>query len=113
MPTVLISGQVVNVSDEEKKIYELLLRDFGRDAFNGLIKTNEDKDISAIDLTQNTKVSFSIMYFLITLSVNQRLNKIDEAVASIRSLEDRVSAIEFGVNRPKFASTHKREPRFK
>lgn len=98
MTTVLISGQVVNVSEEEKKIYELLVREFGRDAFNGLIKTDEDDNIKVIDLTQNTKVSFSIMYFLITLSVNQRLSKIDAAVESIRSLEDRVRALELGIS---------------
>ena len=110
MTTVLIGGQVVNVSEEEKGIYDLLVREFGRDAFKGLIKTNADNDIAAIDLTNNTKVSFSVMYFLMTLSVNQRLNKIDEAVASIRSLEDRVRALEINSKKTHGGS---RSPKYK
>ena len=52
MSQIVIDRQLINVSEEEEKLYNKLLLEFGKGAFEKIVKTDENNDISLIDISK-------------------------------------------------------------
>lgn len=94
MKKILINGNIVEVSDEEKKAYDRLVKDFGGKAFENTISV-ENGEIVFINPYGNetSRVSYAIMWFLITTSIQQRLRKMDSFEEFLNNINDRIDEL--------------------
>jgi len=100
---ISIDGKAINATEYHKDIYEGLLKDFGRQAFEGTIIADENGNIAVINPT--VKTSWGPMLFLIELYIHQRISKMPEVLAElaeakefIKQLNERIDEMEEKIN---------------
>jgi hypothetical protein len=93
---VAISGKLVDMTEDEKKIYDQLKRDFGGASFNGTIATNDDNEITLVNPygDGSNNVSYAVMWFLINLMISQKLRKVDNMIDFMERVNGRVDELE-------------------
>jgi len=72
----IIGGKTVDISDEEYKYYNELVKHFGSECFEDLFEVDNDGFISIITPIKN--IPWSVLFFSQQVMVNQRLRIIDE-----------------------------------
>ncbi len=102
----VIANQLIDVSPEEFAYYQELEKNFGKDAFLGLFKTNEQGQIIAVIPSINHPTAMVLIFYFLNVMFNQRLrklvgwgNKIGELEVQIVNLEKRMNEWELSVKK--------------
>jgi len=89
-----IANQKLDLNKEEYKYYLELERNFGKEAFVGLFRTNEKGQITSVMPPQSGPTAMILIFFLLNVMFNQRLRRFDSWMTRMESLEDRVVKLE-------------------
>lgn len=90
----MIDNNVVDISDEEYEYYEQLEKVFGKNVFANSFRSNADGRIMAVTPSTTEPTSLAIIFFLLNLSMNQRLRDIDMTLKKIDDLSKRITELE-------------------
>lgn len=100
---IAIDGKAINATEYHKDIYDNLIKEFGRQAFEGTIIADDEGNIAAINPT--VKTSWAAILFLIELLISQKMFKIEDIrdeVGEIKTfmnqLNERVDEMEEKLN---------------
>ena len=88
LTTVLIDKKVVSLSEGERELFHDLLREFGIGAFENVITTDEKNHIININPLTNTKLPWGVLWFLMGVSIQQRLRDVDKFAERIGKIEE-------------------------
>lgn len=77
----VIDYQKIDLNDDEFKYYQSLLKQVGEDEFRDLFKTDDKGKITVI--TPTKPISWSVIFFLQNVMVNQNLRDNDQKIAQL------------------------------
>ncbi len=89
-----IANQRLDLTKEEFEYYQDLEKNFGKDAFLGLFKSNEDGHIIAITPSPSQPTAMLLIFFLLNVMHNQKLRKLDAWVEKLDKMDARIQALE-------------------
>ena len=89
-----IANQKLDLNKEEFEYYQELEKSFGKDAFHGLFKTNDDGHIIAITPSPSQPTAMLLIFFLLNVMHNQKLRKLDTWVEKVDKLEQKIQELE-------------------
>lgn len=90
----IIANQLIDLSAEEYKYYLELEKNFGKDSFFNLFKTNELGQVIAVFPSSNNPTAIILIFFFLNIMFNQRLRKLENWMKKIDNLEERLNKIE-------------------
>jgi len=93
-----IANKRLELSDQEYEYYISIKDTIGEDDFRGLFKTDNDGNIVAITPPLNKRINMVCLFFLLNVTMNQRLRGIDDGISAIKDLEDRIKTLEETIN---------------
>lgn len=91
------ANKKINVSKEEHKYLLELEKTFGTDIFIDLFTTDKNGYITSITPSPNKAIQLVVIYAILNIMLNQRLQNID--LARIDSLEKRIAKLENRLNK--------------
>lgn len=89
-----IANQRLEITKEEFEYYQELEKNFGKEAFYGLFRTDDDGIITAITPSPSQPTAMLLIFFLLNVMHNQKLRKLDAWVEKVDGLDARISALE-------------------
>jgi hypothetical protein len=89
-----IANKKLDLTKEEHEYYLDLEKNFGKEAFYDLFKTDDDGNITAITPSPSQPTVMLLIFFLLNVMHNQKLRKLDRSIAKIDALESRIAALE-------------------
>jgi hypothetical protein len=89
-----IANKKLDLTQEEYTYYLELEKAFGKEAFIGLFKTNKKGIIISVIPSNTNPTAMVLIFFFLNVMLNQRLRNIDEGLAKLSTLEQRISKLE-------------------
>lgn len=93
-----ISNTKLALTKEEFVYYENLLKAFGQDCFSGLFQTNAAGYIMNISPDTQKATPMPVLFFLLNVSFNQRMRKLDGFITRVEGMEKKIKRIEDKLN---------------
>ena len=90
----LINNKPVEMSNEECSYCDELQKVFGKNVFDNSFSSDADGRIIAVTPSTTDPTSLIIIFFLLNLTMNQRLRAMDITFDKINILEKRISELE-------------------
>ncbi len=90
----IIANKKLDLNDDEFDYYQALEITFGKNCLSGLFKADKNGKILAItpDIKQPTMMA--LLFFLLNVTMNQKLRVIDLGVERIEKLENKLNELE-------------------
>lgn len=89
-----IANQRLDLTREEFEYYQELEKNFGKEAFYGLFRSDSDGQIAAITPSPSQPTAMLLVFFLLNVMHNQRLRKLDAWVEKVDRIEARINKLE-------------------
>jgi len=89
-----ITNTKIALTKEEYNYYETLSKVFGQEAFVGLFQTNASGYISNISPNLDKVTPIPIIFFLLNVSFNQRMRKLDGFITRVEGMEKKIKILE-------------------
>ncbi len=89
-----IANTKIALTKEEFAYYESLVKLFGQESFVGLFQTTTAGYISSITPDTQKATPMPILFFLLNVSFNQRMRKLDGFVTRFEGLEKKIKRLE-------------------
>ena len=93
-----VGNKRLDLSEQEYEYFTSIKDTIGEDDFRGLFKSDNDGSIVAITPPLNKKVNMVCLFFLLNVTMNQRLRGIDSGISAIKDLEKRIKVLEETIN---------------
>jgi hypothetical protein len=92
--TRVVSYKRMDLTDEEWAYLQQLEKNFGKDFLRGLFSTDDDGIILSVTPPANRDVPTIAIFFLMNVSLNQRLRMLDTQIQKIPELESKILQLE-------------------
>ena len=89
-----ILGRAVDISDAEFDYYNELSNVFGKDVFDNLFMSDDGGRIISVEPSATSPTPMAMIFFLLNLSLNQRLRALDKKLDLLNDIEKRLSLLE-------------------
>lgn len=93
-----ISNTKILLTKEEFQYYENLSKVFGTEAFVGLFQTNSSGYITQVSPNTQKATPIPIIYFLLNVSFNQRMRRLDSFIDKVDNMDRRIKKMEDKIN---------------
>lgn len=93
-----IANTKILLTKEEFQYYENLSKIFGPESFVGLFQTNSSGCIIQVSPSLQKVTPVPIIYFLLNVSFNQRMRRLDSFIDKVDNMERRIKKIEDKIN---------------
>jgi hypothetical protein len=93
-----IANQKIEISKEEYSYYLELEKIFGKEAFIGLFKTDDNGYVTSVLPKTSNPMAMIVVFFLLNVMFNQKLRQLDGWMTTtnirISDLEDKINKLE-------------------
>lgn len=93
-----IANTKILLTKEEFQYYENLVKIFGPDSFVGLFQTNNSGYITQVSPSLQKATPVPILYFMLNVSFNQRMRRLDSFIDRVENFDKRLKKIEDKIN---------------
>lgn len=93
-----VAGRIVDMTNAEFEYCEELIKVFGKSVFTDTFQSDAEGRILAVTPSTTDPTSMAIIFFLLNLTMNQRLRAIDSKLNKLELLENRISELEKRLN---------------
>jgi hypothetical protein len=93
-----IANTKILLTKEEFQYYESLSKIFGAESFVGLFQTNNSGCIIQVSPSLQKVTPVPIIYFLLNVSFNQRMRRLDSFIDKVDNMERRIKKMEDKIN---------------
>lgn len=100
-----MSGQIRNIANtklfltkEELSYSESLKTLFGADVFMSLFQSNDAGYITSITPNLEKTTPMPVLFFLLNISFNQRMRRLDSFISRIEGMEKKIKAVQEKIN---------------
>lgn len=89
-----ISNTKILLTKEEFVYYESLVKVFGQEAFIGTFQTNNKGFVIQVTPDPQKVIPMPILYFLLNVSFNQRMRRLDGFISRVEIMEKKIKNLE-------------------